>query len=445
MKKQLLLSAFSLLATLAFGQWSTLPLSEAKFYTKAIGAPDKAIFIGGSLRGFVPSNRVEIYNFATSTWKTTNMSVARILGAAIVADDVLYIGGGLHPQTGAVTNVVNVYDLKTDQWKTQLSLSLARASAAALQIGKELWFAGGYVVAPTEVFFDIIDIYNPETGAWRTEKLPVAQIPTATVVGNKAIFYGGVGKDGPLPLAYIYDIPTKMWSTTALSTPRFNVTATTVGPYAIFAGGSTNTVDALDAVDIYNSTTNTWTTAKLSTARAFVAAGSIGDSLAIFAGGGEINFERRFLTTSSKQVDIFNIKTGLWSQAQLSQNRTGVFGGSDGKRFFVGNGWQPETNSFSNTADVFSGGNTVSVSTLALPLDFQLAPNPATDVLRLQFGQPLNVRITVLDLTGRLVLEQQVAQQEQVVFPVAALPAGTYVVEVQEQDGGYGRRLWVRE
>jgi hypothetical protein len=75
------------------------------------------------------------------------------------------------------------------------------------------------------------------------------------------------------------------WSTAQLSVARHFPSATSVGNVAIFAGGGLlYPSGGLNAVDLYNSASGTWSTAQLSAARYLLAATSVGN-VAIFAGG----------------------------------------------------------------------------------------------------------------------------------------------------------------
>ncbi len=75
------------------------------------------------------------------------------------------------------------------------------------------------------------------------------------------------------------------WSTAQLSVGRHFPSATSVGNVAIFAGGALlYPYGGLNDVDLYNYTSGTWSTAQLNVARYYLAATSVGN-VAIFAGG----------------------------------------------------------------------------------------------------------------------------------------------------------------
>ena len=104
---------------------------------------------------------------------------------------------------------------------------------------------------------------------------------TATSVGNYALFGGGVS-DTLTATVDAYDTSLTRTTVTPLSEARYELTATSVGNYALFGGGygdiPTSTVDAYDA-----SLTRT-TPTPLSEARVYLTATSVGN-YALFGGG----------------------------------------------------------------------------------------------------------------------------------------------------------------
>lgn len=234
---------------------------------------------------------MDIYDVATSTWTTSNLSVARYnLSATSVGSKVFFAGGQLADNTSS--NVVDIYDVATNTWSTA-NLSTARANLAATSVGAKAFFAGGFP------YSDRVDVYDDATGTWSWTSLSSPRTYlTATSVGTKAIFAGGVGNFGANSSSVdIYDVVTDTWSTASLSQGRYFLTSTTVGTKAIFAGGTT-LGGASTAVDIYDDSANTWSTASLSESKYWAAAASAGNKAYI---GGGTNY-----SSNSKVVDVFN-------------------------------------------------------------------------------------------------------------------------------------------
>jgi N-acetylneuraminic acid mutarotase len=241
----------------------------------------------------------------------------------------------------------------------------------------------------------------------------------------------------------IFDTSTQQWSQAKLSVARFNTAMTTAGAKVLIAGGSTLTMDALDIVDIWNAQTNTWTTAKLSAPRALIGGASTCDgNLAIFAGGGDADWDTRFLTTSSSRVDLYNAATDQWSQSQLSQARTAAFAASDGQHFFLGGGWNPETQTFLRTAEFFSCP-TSGLSEQKNLLPFALYPNPSGDEFWLNFGSTVPLTINVYDLFGRQMATIN-PDSGDVKVNLQELPAGQYIISAVTKEGNTGWKLWIK-
>jgi len=83
----------------------------------------------------------------------------------------------------------------------------------------------------------------------------------------------------------------------------------------------------------------------------------------------------------------------------------------------------------------------------ALALDFLLTPNPATETVRLAFGENLksDARIRVFDAAGRMVHTLALAAgQNTLVLNVATLPEGVYAISVDTAEGSGVRKLVVR-
>ena len=83
----------------------------------------------------------------------------------------------------------------------------------------------------------------------------------------------------------------------------------------------------------------------------------------------------------------------------------------------------------------------VSVAEQPAPFAFQLFPNPATDVLHLR-NVPTGAVVRLLDVTGRVLLEQRTAT-DRVELPVAAHATGIYLVSVQHDGVAVTHRVVV--
>ena len=107
----------------------------------------------------------------------------------------------------------------------------------------------------------------------------------ATSIGNYALFAGGSGSSATTVYStvYAYDKALTQSAPTALSTARSGSAATSVGEYAIFAGGQKNT-SRFNVVNAYDKALTRSTPTALSDKLGGIGATTVGD-YAIFAGG----------------------------------------------------------------------------------------------------------------------------------------------------------------
>ena len=82
-----------------------------------------------------------------------------------------------------------------------------------------------------------------------------------------------------------------------------------------------------------------------------------------------------------------------------------------------------------STVDITSNDKNV-----ALP--FEVAPNPASDVLRVSLGQIVNAEVSMTSLSGQLVYQVRNAQNV-VEIARGELPAGLYMITVRNAEGKY--------
>lgn len=70
-----------------------------------------------------------------------------------------------------------------------------------------------------------------------------------------------------------------------------------------------------------------------------------------------------------------------------------------------------------------------------------LFPNPTTDQLTLRLAQPWRGEVTLLDLSGRRLMQRQVMSTTQLTWSLAELPVGTYLLRGQGESGNWTQRV----
>jgi hypothetical protein len=348
----ILLSLLALAPTSLSAQtWTTgAPLSEARTQLTATSAGGKALFGGGGLPVFVPgsgwtldySDVVDVYDPALgppsdpAAWSVEHLSQARgFLTSTSVGGLALFAGGSHQSWSQVVSERVDIYDVENDLWSIAL-LSQNRTEIAATSVGGYALFAGGNPnrLGDPGPASDRVDIYDSSTGIWSQTSLSAARMSlVATTVGPYALFAGGTvyTYGDPSDVVDVYDSrigpPTdpNAWSVTTLSLSRQPAAATSAGGKAFIAGGIAGAPNYphVTTIDVYDSCVgpptdpNAWTVEHLSEPRYRMTATSEGDR-ALFAGGWHIeNGNRIYLDV----VDVFDTKTETWSYEALSLAR----------------------------------------------------------------------------------------------------------------------------
>ncbi|MEM6699916.1 MAG: kelch repeat-containing protein, partial [Bacteroidota bacterium] len=200
----------------------------------------------------------------------------------------------------------------------------------------KLFFAGGLTLTG---FSSEVRIYDIPTDDWSSISLNVPRAKIAAVVHNDLLFCaGGINFDNRQESSEIeiYNATTGASVTIAtLSVARVELSAVAVGDQVLFAGGiaadDTGINEVFSTVDIYDINTQTWTQAELSEARGGMAHAVLGDKV-YFAGGYKGNGQ------VSNVVDVYDASTGTWTTDVISVGRAFYGGGIafNDKVYFAG-------------------------------------------------------------------------------------------------------------
>lgn len=192
-----------------------------------------------------------------------------------------------------------------------------------------------------------MDIYDINTQTWSTAELSMARYAMAAVAaGNKIFFGGGEISDGtePVNTVDIYDVSTNTWSVTALSAAGNSIAATTTGNKVFFAGGDlgysgVSGYDHSHKVDIYDLVTGTWSTASLSEGKSGLSAVATNNKV-YFAGGSTRinNSSNNFAGVSSILIDIYDNVTNTWTTSFLQEGKSSFAGIAVGDKIYWAGG-----------------------------------------------------------------------------------------------------------
>lgn len=211
------------------------------------------------------------------------------LSATHVGNYALFGGGetdSMSSSNSTMSNIVDAFSSKLVRTSPSSHLSYSRVGMDSTHVGNYALFGGGYNY---NSFINTIDVYNTSLTKQANKTLSRAKSDLAsTHVGNYAIFAGGrYNSTGSLYQASacnmvdVYDNSLTHSTQSSLSTGRYNLSATHIGNYAIFAGGYGSYYT--NAVDVYNvSMTKINTVQTLTYSYEKPPAASVGDSFALF-------------------------------------------------------------------------------------------------------------------------------------------------------------------
>ncbi len=262
---------------------------------------------------------------------------------------------------------------------------MARSGHTAASLGNKIYFGGGYDGTQAD---GNIDIYDVDASKWTLAQLSVPRFNFAAAsAGHKVVFAGGE-TDAALPapvssVVDIYDDDTKTWSTAHLSEPSYYLSAGSAGNKIIFGGGVVDTGVSYN-VDIYDAVNNTWAKHLLGDRRGH--ANIIGAGSKILIAGG-LN---GYTSTSSldyffRSVDIYDVNTDSWSQANLSVARGGMGIAASGNKIVFAGGYTKNAaynEVLSKTVDIYDASDdTWSTSQLAVAANYSCAAASGNKIL----------------------------------------------------------------
>jgi hypothetical protein len=258
--------------------------------------------------------RVDIYNVATNTWSTAELSLPRWAMATVsLGNKIFFAGGDAGDGTYPVDNV-DVYDASTNSWSLMHLSSRKGEGITAAAVGNKVLFGTVYQIPE-------VDIYDVSTNTWSKVTMTALMEKTTAVTVNNKAYFGGSCKDGII----IYDNSTNTWSTTAHKESMMNVAGVHVGGKIYWAGGLGRRGGGggdcgfnsytLCSVEVHDVNSGSVTMQSLSRPKAFWPNHGqnavVKDNKIIFYRSREVSYYSDPLTTD--EFDIYNTSTGTWS------------------------------------------------------------------------------------------------------------------------------------
>ena len=380
---------------------------------------DKIYFAGGfSWSPFRHSNLVDIYDLKTENWITDTLSVPRDkMQAATIRNKVFFIGRSGNPN---YSKRIDIYDQSLGVWST-MELPNARYNKAITTLNEKLFVGGD----------EFIDIYDNQPNTWDIFQLPIPRSSMcAVIVNDKVIFAGGSNSVQNLNSVDIYDQNTNTWIQDSLSIARSSMGCTSIGSRAYFAGRIRDDYSATNIIDIYYAETESWSIDTLSIPRFGLAATSTKDNL--YFAGGRINGDWSSIWYST--VDILDVNTGEWSVENLSEKKVYVSAiGIDDKVFFAGGRLESGN---SNKLEIYQAtiSSTHENDTHRYDTSLSMFPNPTDGELSIHLNESEIEEIRIYDQMGVLL---SVYEAEEVInsnLDLSDFPSNLYIVIAKTKD-----------
>jgi N-acetylneuraminic acid mutarotase len=187
----------------------------------------------------------------------SEMSVAELNGQ-------IYVLGG-YPSTRISTNVVQVYDPATDQWRRSTPLPVALNHTMSVSVNGVLYVIGGQTEAGGDgPFVNTVYAFDPNLGSWSTRTpMPTARSGGGATVVNGRIYVAGGRPPRGNDFA-VYDPATDRWELLPnLPTQRNHFGMVSIGSRIYVMGGRTGAgydTPTLDKVEVYDVAAGGWST-----------------------------------------------------------------------------------------------------------------------------------------------------------------------------------------
>ncbi len=279
-----------------------------------------------------------LYNFTPKNlvleWKTitpTNEPEVRSENAFARVGNQLFLFGGRKKQS------LEVYDIKTNQWKKAASVPMEMHHFQAIEYKGEIYVLGAFTGDyPHETPIPRIYIYNPKKDKWREgAEIPAGRRRGAagvTVYKDKIYLVCGITDghwDGHVTWLDEYDPKTNTWKVLPdAPRGRDHFQAAVVGDQMLVAGGRRSTQKigrvldlTIGEVDVYDFKNATWKTLPASqnipTQRGGCTSVTLGEQILVIGGESPQKL-------AHNQTEAFNFKTNTWQT--LSPLKTGRHG-----------------------------------------------------------------------------------------------------------------------
>ena len=265
---------------------------------------------------------------AQSWSEGADMPTARSeITASNIGDEIFVIGG--FDISGNPLDVVEVYNVKDDSWKSTASLPKPLHHTAAASYDGKIYVTGGFITAkwiPSNQLF----IYDPTKNQWSEGKpMPTPRGALTTLFVNGTLYaLGGQDEEGILNTNEAYDPIADSWtSKTPLPTARHHAASASIDNKIYVSGGriaGSSPLVNVNVTEMYDTGSEKWRTIEtMPSKRSGIAAASVNNSF--FVLGGEdltktFDNNEKFDTQNDKWIPLEPMPTSRHGLAAVSIN-----------------------------------------------------------------------------------------------------------------------------
>jgi len=231
-----------------------------QYYQRVNDKMGKIFVFGGYVNRSVIVNSMEVYSRSTGEWELTedlnsSISCPRVYSASVTSmakDNKIFIIGGQNEEGQRLDGIL-VFDGILSIWGSTKDMPTVRIRAAAAQLGRYLYVAGGQKDRHT---LNEVIRYDIQRDTWSTSTpmLGPRHSHGMTSTSGGLFVAGGDNGNGPIATAERYDKDTEQWTELSpMSNARFGCTLTAIKDQLYVMGGW-NGRRALHECEKYNAT-----------------------------------------------------------------------------------------------------------------------------------------------------------------------------------------------
>jgi len=287
----LIISLIPLITSSAMAQsWSegaTMPTPRPEITASNIG--DDIYVIGGYDKSGDPLDVVEVYNVKNNSWKSI-APLPRVLHHAAAAsyDGKIYVVGGFIAREWIPTNQLFIYDPIKNQWTEGNPMPTPRGALNALFVNGTLYAIGGQDNAKSS---NKNEAYDPLTNKWISKpSMPTGRNHAASATVDNKIYITGGRLAGFYPLTNVnvnemYDTETEKWTAVEpMPSKRSGIAAAAINN-SFFVFGGEDTIKTHANNEEYDTQDDKWISQEpMPSSRHGLAAVSVDDRIFVIGG-----------------------------------------------------------------------------------------------------------------------------------------------------------------